>query len=372
MSENIETRPSKDGKNCTYRVYLTYYENGEKKTYAKSFNSKKYGSKKIALDIAKEHRDKMRLVFANNEYSDKRCYLDNLMDLKEKTLVRSVHTNELHRMYYEKFIKPITGNIDIKNVKAYQIQQSLNKMVDERSQDTINRVLSLWKSLYKTAIINDLCMFDMTMKVITPKSNVVVKERNKTTSYEDMEQVCDEILKHCEDRETAQLVAYALHIMYFTGIRPQEVYALSKTNVDRKNRVISIKQSVGSNSTDDCTIINTKTKQSIRDVYYPEQLDSIFDDLFSRNEEYLFKTKSGFINGDKASSIIHRYRPVDFRAYNLRHQFSTDLLKNGVDLRTVQELMGHSKPDMTVSYARSNEKDKENAIKSRQSDFKAV
>lgn len=365
MAENIEVRPSRDGKNCTYRVYLVYYDNGVKKHYAKSFSSKKYGSKKLAFDIAKDHRDEMRMRFAQNEYTDNSCCLDSLMELKEKTIIRSIHTNNVHKMYYNKFIKPITGNIDIKNVKAHQIQQSLNQMVDICSQDTINRVLSLWKSLYKTAIINDMCMSDTTIKVIPPKSNVVVKERNKTTSYKDMEMVCESILKHCEDREWSQLIVYALYIMYYTGLRPQEVYGLEKSNIDLKQRKISVKQRVGSTSTEKKAIVNTKTRQSIRDVYYPPQLDEIFKDLMQRESDYLFMTKKGLINGDKASDIIHRYRPVDFRAYNLRHQFSTDLLQKGVDLRTIQEIMGHANPKMTINYARSDDDKKKKAINKR-------
>lgn len=365
MSENIEIRPSRDGKNCTYRVYLTYYSNGETKHYAKSFSSKKYGSKKMALELAKEHRDKMRLELSNLPYNDESCFLDNLMILKETTLPHTIHTNNVHRLYYKKFIRNITGNIDIKDVKANQIQSSLNAMVDDYPQDTINRVMTIWKQLYKTAIINDYCSFDMTMKAIVPKSNIVTKERKKTTSLNDMKLVCDSVLKHCEDREVAELIVCSLYIMYYTGMRPQEVYALNKENIDTENRAIHIRSRIGCTSSKKNVVVKTKTTQSIRDIFYPKELDPIFQQLMNRNDEYLFKTKKGFLNGDKVSDIIRRYRPVDFRAYNLRHQFSTDLLKQGVDLRTIQEIMGHADPSMTINYARSNDESKKDAVNRR-------
>lgn len=205
----------------------------------------------------------------------------------------------------------------------------------------------------------------MTAKVILPKSDRIKVTRNKTTTYEDMELVCEGIRKHYEDRETGALIIHALHIMYFTGLRPQEVYALSKYNVDTKRRIIAVKSSVGSSSTGSGVIVHTKTPQSERDVYYPADLDEVFAELMAGGHDYLFMTKKGLLNGNKTSAIINRCRPVDFRQYNLRHQFSSDLIEKGVDVRTVQELMGHADPQMSINYARSREETKRKAIDSR-------
>ena len=51
--------------------------------------------------------------------------------------------------------------------------------------------------------------------------------------------------------------------------------------------------------------------------------------------------------------------------YQLRHQFSTDLITNHVDVRTVMELMGHNNTNMTVEYARSSDDLKAEALKNR-------
>ena len=50
----------------SYRVHIPYYdESGARKFYSKSFSIRKYGDKKKALEMAKKHRDEIRVKIAN-------------------------------------------------------------------------------------------------------------------------------------------------------------------------------------------------------------------------------------------------------------------------------------------------------------------
>jgi len=44
-------------------------------------------------------------------------------------------------------------------------------------------------------------------------------------------------------------------------------------------------------------------------------------------------------------------RPAGFQPHTLRHTFASRLVMTGVDLKTVQELMGHKTVAMTAGYA---------------------
>lgn len=67
-----------------------------------------------------------------------------------------------------------------------------------------------------------------------------------------------------------------------------------------------------------------------------------------------------------AAGLVHDAGPEAGKArvhpHTLRHTFGTQLLRNGVDVVTVADLMGHAKLDSTRVYTRSSAADREQAI----------
>lgn len=134
-----------------------------------------------------------------------------------------------------------------------------------------------------------------------------------------------------------------LALLYSSGLRVSELVNLYTDNVDLHERTIRIR---GKGEKDRIVLFDEETKILIED--YLERKDD--------DSEYLFVNRSGnhltpryiqmmIKEHAKAAGIKKKVTP-----HILRHSFATHLLKNGVDIRAIQQLLGHSNLSTTQIY----------------------
>jgi integrase len=137
------------------------------------------------------------------------------------------------------------------------------------------------------------------------------------------------------------LVLLALH----TGMRRGELLSLewSRVDLDRRTiRIINAKSSAG-----DRTIPMNATAQTILSELVKEAALPLVFPSNRRPGERLLDLKKAFKKAVQLSGIAH------FRWHDMRHTFATRLVRAGVDIISVQHLLGHSKITMTARYAHS-------------------
>lgn len=361
---------SKDKKYVT--VKFNYKYNGLDKTYSKTFTVSHFDSFEECYQAAIDHRDIKRaeMLVSGLPSGAKRTVGQILNDYFRIDRV-TLGNKEVLLSRYNKYIKPYFDDEDISKVTSLEIQQCLNSMIYEATDNTIGRVYTVWKHIISTARLLDVISINPLERVKVPQSRISSEKRTQSVSDEDLKKMLDYFFttgRTENDRYDNTMIANFMIIMMETGMRPAEVSALQRLNIDFDNNVIKVRQSIRSTDKERYTLGRTKTESSMRDVPMTTQCQLIMKNLMrvSKNETFLFVDHKGNVFTTKRISqhinTVKKRLGIDFHLYMLRHRFSTNLVTNNVDPRTVMELMGHKNFSMTVSYARSDDEKKKIAI----------
>lgn len=132
-----------------------------------------------------------------------------------------------------KHLNNYIGNVRMKNLKPYHIQEIVTEMVKEGYTDITKRTLAECKRILNDAVINDIISKNVALGIKAPKFQK--NERKPLTQIED-EKVLNLALNH----------KYGLFILIlrYCGLRPEEAVALTIDDVDLDNKKIIINKAV--------------------------------------------------------------------------------------------------------------------------------
>jgi site-specific recombinase XerD len=135
-----------------------------------------------------------------------------------------------------------------------------------------------------------------------------------------------------------------LAVLYGAGLRVSEVTQLKAGDIDSARNVLWVRQ--GKGRKDRQTLLPTKLLELLR-CYWRTQRPSGW--LFpGSNPTRPISAKAVFLACRKAAQKAGISKPV--HPHLLRHAFATHLLESGVNLRTIQILLGHANLETTARY----------------------
>ena len=150
---------------------------------------------------------------------------------------------------------------------------------------------------------------------------------------------------------------------YSAGLRVGEVVRLKVSDIDSKRMTIRVTAGKGAKDRD--TLLSETVLTILREY---ARVFKLKDWLFpgDRPGEHLSERSAQHVFEDakKKAGII---KPATF--HTLRHSFATHLLEDGVDMRYIQELLGHGSIETTERYTHVTQRGKEK-IKSPLDNFK--
>lgn len=141
-----------------------------------------------------------------------------------------------------------------------------------------------------------------------------------------------------------------LETLYSSGLRVGELVALDVRDVDFIGEVIKAR---GKGKKERLAPIGRAASQAIEEYLLRRRRDLRFVEV---EPEALFLNRFGRrLSQRSVARLLRKYLltaglPADASAHTLRHSFATHLLDRGADLRSVQELLGHTSLQTTQIY----------------------
>lgn len=270
--------------------------------------------------------------------------MKEINDFLDYLLIDRKYSNNTIQSYKNDLIKFMSFvNKDFKDIKKEDIENfiiSLNK--DSAKEKSIARNISAIKSLYKFLLIEKRISHDITKDIETPKIHKVLP---KVLTEDEVDKLLDiKILNHFDMRNKTML-----ELLYATGMRVSELINIKVFDIDFEQDIIRI---TGKGSKERIVPFGDYALDYLKKYY--NEYRPLF--LIKGESDYLFlnnhgtkMTRQGFFKNLKQIANDVGIKK-EFSPHTLRHSFATHLLNHGADLRSIQELLGHSDISTTQIY----------------------
>ena len=238
---------------------------------------------------------------------------------------------------FNKFVNKSINNIDDNDIKKYLKYLKDNKH-NERS---IARNTSSLRSFYKFLIINKHVKTNPMENITSIKLS---KKLPDVLTIDEINKILDiKITDNYSVRNKAML-----ELIYAAGLRVSELINLKTYDIDIEENIV---RTIGKGSKERIIPIGeyaTNALNSYLSIRYTFLKKEINDFLFLNNHGKKM-TRQGFFKIIKKLAQDNNIKK-DISPHTLRHSFATHMINNGADLRTIQELLGHSDISTTQIY----------------------
>jgi len=247
----------------------------------------------------------------------------------------SQNTIKTYVSYMGDFVKEFKGR-KLDSIRTWEINAYISRLIRTRGISTSqqNQRISAIKFYYEKVLGRKKMYYHLNR----PKKE---KKLPRVLTVEEVEL----ILKHCPNLKHKCI----LMTLYSGGLRRSELINLKITDIDSNQMLIRITDSKGNK--DRHTLLSETLLELLRDYI-----------RFYKPKHWLYEGQSG--GQYSATSIENIFRKAIRKAqitkhatpHTLRHSFATHLLEQGISLRYIQEILGHSSITTTEIYTHVSSK----------------
>ncbi len=297
------------------------------------------------------------------KYQSTKC-IDSLIELflehmeVEKNSSKRTLKNYTH--YLNRFINWLelegfkdleAKDLDIEMVQKYRVY--LNRFTSARSKKSLSKKTQNYHVIALRAFLRFLIRRDI--KTLSPDKIELSKIPQRTVEFLSKEEII-RLLETCDLEKIKGLRARAIfEVLFSTGLRVSELASLNRENVNLIKREFMV---VGKGEKP--RIVFLSERASIFLGKYAEKRQDNYSPLFI-NLKNNSKNNLDIAGENRRLSTVSIEEIVRLHArlagivkkvtpHTLRHSFATNILQNGADLRSVQEMLGHSSITTTQIY----------------------
>lgn len=230
-----------------------------------------------------------------------------------------------YRQYLSRYVNPITGPL---------------------SKTTQNYFLIVLRAFLRFLAKRGI-------KTLSPEQIELSKGRDRNLKFLDNSQLERLLITQDTDTDEGLRDRTILELLFSTGLRVSELTKLNRDQINLQTREFGI---IGKGGRARVIFISSRAADWLS-RYLAKRQDS-WAPLFIRysgrpddsNRGERMRLTARSVQRMVAISVRKAGLPVNATPHTLRHTFATDLLRNGADLRSVQELLGHKNVATTQIY----------------------
>jgi integrase len=309
------------------------------------------------LKDAQRELERGTLVTARDQTIE--AYLDYWLEIRSPTIRRSTIVN--YRSKIRKHVLPYIGRTRLQKLTGDMLQSLYSKLLNEKlSPNTVGIVHIILKSAFKDAVLWGKLAVNPCDKVKPPK------RVHEETDFLDLEQALQLI-----EAAKGHRLECMITLVVVTGMRRGELFALHWDDIDFEKKMLSVRRSLSYTNVDGTGYKYTeelpKTEAGKRAIPLPDIALEALKQHRARQAEQRLRAGPGWKNlnlvfcsgtGFYYSPSVHHKSfkavlkaagiPETLRFHDLRHSAATILLAMGVNMKLIQQRMGHSDIAITL------------------------
>ena len=234
---------------------------------------------------------------------------------------------------YKIYLEKKFGNKKPKEIVQLDLDRLRINLLKKRAPQTVKHVLTLFKRIVNFGADRGL-ISPLPFKIKMPNVDNV---KTEDLTPEELQRLIKEL-----ESTPYQTAATMMKIALYTGMRRGEIFKLQWADIDFHRGFIHIRNPKGGKS---------------QKIPLNANVEAVFKLIPENKNEYIFPARNGGprkdIKKDTAKIKAAANLPKDFRPmHGLRHLYATMLANSGkVDMYTLQKLLTHKSPQMTLRYA---------------------